>query len=295
MSRAGRKKGKARKEVVAKLGKLDELKREMQATQEVIDSVKDLDNVLVPLPIGVTRKGDTYYYFIERELGDSLDEKISSGDSSLDDFYNIANALGAIHARVSTKNREERNVLRSVESRLFQCGFHRMFVGNVVYGLSSLMGSFEGIVRVYNKDAHPRNWKLGEKGEVIVIDNEFGRIIPITFDDAALLDQHPALTYDDKLKIARRHWACFNRYSGREIIQDAENYELAYLNSVIIRAFEIYKQVAEIGRHDIKYSSIANARSAIRIVKDKFSFYYFDNSGSYNTLYKALGELQRAA
>lgn len=283
------------REVVAKLGKLDELKREMQTTQEVIYSVRDLDNVIVPLPIGITKKGNIYYYFIERELGDSLDERINSGNVSLDDFYNIADTLGAIHARVSTENREERDVSRNIEKRLLQFGFYHRLVGDVVSCLSNLLGSLEGIVRVYNKDAHPRNWKFGENGDVIVIDNEYGRLIPITFDDASLLDQHNALNYEDRLKVAKRHWAGFNSYSRKEIIQDEEMYELAYLNSVIIRAFEIYKQAAEIGRHDIKHSSIANARSAIRTVRDKFCSYYFDHFEDYSKLDKALGDLQSAA
>ena len=277
-------------EVIAKVGKLEDLEEEVSTTRQIISAVKDRTDCTTTTPIEILSVKDKHYYFMEREEGESFDDKIISGKATARHYQRIAEILGLIHAKILPKHKE-RDSREIIEQRLLEFGVNPELVYSITNNLQPALLSLEGIVRVYNKDAHPRNWKFDEIGRVIIIDNEAGREVPIVFEDANLLDQHEGLSYKEKIEIAKRHWESFNQHRGEETIKDHKKYELAYLNATIIRAFEVYTQVLRINRRNIATSTINSARVAIKIIQERFNEYYNEHKKNYAVLNDALTAL----
>ena len=92
----------------------------------------------------------------------------------------------------------------------------------------------------------------------------------------------------------RRHWDSFNENSDVKII-DYDKYELAYLNSSILRALEIYEQAVRINNHFIKDSTMTNAITSLRIIEEKFPDYYEKYADNYKILSESLHHLAKTS
>ncbi|HIH26288.1 hypothetical protein J4476_03615 [Candidatus Woesearchaeota archaeon] len=279
-------------EIIYKNQSSEGLSREISMAEQIGSIISSRNDCSTIKPIGEIEHDKKKYYIMEQASGSTLDQRINSGDVSVDDFCRIADVLGLLHARVKG-DFVERDVAVNIKERISRiCSSG--FVDALMYSIEPAISSLEDIIRVYNKDAHSRNFKLDELNRVVILDTEGERKAPIVFDDTNLLDQHLFLDYEQKREIMRRHWDSFNENSDVKII-DYDKYELAYLNSSILRALEIYEQAVRINNHFIKDSTMTNAITSLRIIEEKFPDYYEKYADNYKILSESLHHLAKTS
>ncbi|MBI2148424.1 hypothetical protein HYU23_01995 [Candidatus Woesearchaeota archaeon] len=277
-------------EVVTKSGDRSSLEGFVKATNDVRSIAADFDDYDVPIPVGVIDHDEKSYYIMEMAHGELLSDRIREGKAEAEDFYNVADFMGLIHARIKPLD-GERDYVEVINHRLTACGFSMDFVSRLCESIDSLKDSLENILRVSNRDGHPRNWIRSDYGGIIAIDIEGGRFVPLTFDTANLLGQYDVFDEEQEDLIFTKHLDAFKRYSVDNNDIDIPKYRLAYFNSLIIRAFEIYVQVKDTNR-EVMISSLENAKRAVVRVEREFSKYYGRKDESYKVIYEALEKLK---
>ena len=278
-------------EIIYKSQSSDGLAKEISMAEQIGSIISLRNDCSTVNPIGSIEFNNETYYVMEQASGNTLEQRIKLNDVSVNDFYMIADILGLLHARVKG-DFVERDISKSIRERISRL-YPSSFVDPLMYSLEPALNSLEGIIRVYNKDAHSRNFKLDEMNRVIILDTEGERKSPIVFDDTNLLDQHLFLDYGQKREIIKKHWDSFNEHSDVKII-DYDRYELAYLNSSILRALEIYEQAVRINNNEIKDATMSNAIISLKIIEERFVEYYKKYEPNYNILSESLSHLSKS-
>lgn len=269
-------------EIIAKAGLVPDLLGELETTERAREVVDEFEDYEVPVPIGVMQIGNKDYYIMERASGDLLADKIRDGNSDVKDFLKVADFMGLLHAKLEPRQ-VRRDVRKTIKDRLDIAEVHPALVDVVCYNLEPLIGSLENIAEVYNKDGHPSNWIVNDYGGICCLDLEAGRVVPLTFDTANLLNQHTALSEEERDQVVLQHLISFEKYSEEPKKIDREEYKLAYLNSLIIRGFELYGQVKD-NKRRVMFASLNNARKAIDRVEREFPEYYRSRGSAYEQL-----------
>ncbi len=279
-------------EAIAKCEPIENLEAELRTTERVREITSETDEYDVPIPIGIKEIKGRQCYIMELVSGDLLSDRIQYGKVKVEDFCAVADFMGLIHAKLKPDKLEERSYIDTIRSRLNSVGIEKYLVSSVCFNLSQLDDSLIKIAKVYNKDAHPRNWKIDEFGGIIALDLEEGRVVPLTFDTTNLLDQYKCLGDEQRDYVAYQHFFSYTRNLDSKLNFNLDEYKIAYLNSSIIRAFEIYTQVRDDNK-EIMTASIENAQRSINRIKNNFSDYYNLKNKSYKRLYNALEELKK--
>jgi len=277
-------------EVIGKCADKKNLEREKEVTEDLAVKISDIEDRYVPFPIAIVERDGRFIYIMERSSGKTLAQKIKEGTASKEDFQNVAEFMGILHAYLPKENKEERKYGERIKYDLERIGLVER-AKEISEALEPAIKSLEGIVRVCNKDGHPRNWMILETGEIIAIDLEADSLIPLTIDTANEVSQYSQPREEIKYEILDEHIKSFRRITGIKISQ--EQYQLAFLNSVVIRAFEIYPQVKD-KNPEIKTVSLDNARKAIAKMKQDFPEHYEGNKQKYDSLDRN-AELLKAA
>ncbi|MBS3151974.1 hypothetical protein J4230_01045 [Candidatus Woesearchaeota archaeon] len=280
-----------KEEVIAKHGNVKDLEGEIRTTENIAEITSDFEDRDVPVPVGVIKIQDKNYYIMEMVAGDLLADRIREGRAKVDDFYAVADFMGLIHARFDTENIAERSYLDTIRERLNSVDVPMHLVDAVYFNLAQLNDSLSNIKKVYNKDGHPGNWKFDEFGGVVALDLEEGRLVPLTFDTANLLNQYQCLDDNELDRVALKHFNSFAEYSDDHIDINISEYELAFLNSIIIRTLEIYSQVKN-NKRDVMVSSLNSAQKAIKRIEAKHQDYYHKKNCPYLILYNAIEQLK---
>ena len=278
-------------EVIAKSG--PNIREEIATTKRLRELIADYENYDTPIPIGIMEIRGRECYVMEFAQGEILKKRIEDGEATLEELCDVADYMGLIHARLKPAGLKPRQYIDNITDRLTSSGISQELVWTVRTNLAPIFKSLEDIVWVYNKDSHTRNWYI-DGGVVIALDMETEDTVPITVEAANLLGQDRKGTYEEKREVLERYISAFRRYSDKKILIDREKYELAYLNSLVLRAFEVYSQVK--GKHqDIKDAVIENAQEAIDRIRREHRKFFFLYSGQYTKLDDALTELKFAA
>lgn len=242
------------------------------------------------------------HYVVEYASGDLLADKIRETEETenpdeknrkinylFTKMQEIADFMAFIHTNLVPQG-EERNSIDTIRTKLIRGNIQKELVEDICVNLIPIVDSLEGIVRVQNKAAHPRNWIIDEFGGIIALDFERERIIPITEDTANLLDMCGRLSNKEKDKVLEVHIDSFREYSHSERL-DMKKYHFAYLNSVILKALEVYPMLR---RSDQKamLDSIENSQRAIARIRFMYQEYYKKNSQSYEEIAIAIAKLK---
>ncbi len=277
-----------RGDVIAKVEPLEKILSEIETTENLRKITKDHEDKDVPIPIGAVEINGKTCYVMELASGELLADKIKDKKIPLEEFHSIADYLGLIHAKLTT-NMEERYYIDTIKKRLDSTGLEPTEVNFICVNLMDIDHCINNIIKCYNKDAHPRNWKVDEFGGIIALDLEEGRLVPLTFDTANLISQYH-LDEETQDSISYKHFESFSKYSKIDI--NFNDYRLAYLNSVIIRTFEIYYQVKDQNK-EVMVNSLNNAIRSIKLIEKDFNNYYKQRKNSYNGLAQALIKLKK--
>ncbi len=273
-------------EVIAKAGVPEKLERERKTTEIVKILLRDFENFDVPEPIGIINHNGRDCYIMEYVSGELLSERINKREHSPNEIYASAEFMAYLHAKLGKEGLEERDYAGSIMERLSLAGVPQAALLSIKNNIHAATRSLEFIVRACNLDSHPRNRIINEFGGIVAIDLETDRVIPVTADAANLLDQY-RISDDEKEKALDDYIRAFQHYSGEHI--ESRMYRLAYLNSVILRALEIYSQVSS-SNPEVKEASLMNAQEAISKIRKNHQIYYL----AYEKEYKELAEAASA-
>lgn len=280
-----------REELIVKSATEESLNAEVATTERLRYILRDFDNYDVPIPIAIIKRGNKFYYVMEQASGELLADKIRNRTATPEEFYAVADFMGLIHARLNSYQRKEREYTEIIKERLTQAQVPELVVRRIQRSLYVTLPPLQKVEKICNKDAHPRNWMVDEFGGIVALDLEVDRLIPLTFDTANLLDQYEGLSDGEKYVILTRHVESFREYSAEPADINMDDYKLAYLNSVLIRALEIYGQLKTTKR-EVVSASLNNAQRAIDRIQMDFELYYTRNRRQYQELYSAIEQLK---
>ena len=274
-------------EIIKKHGSLEDLKAEIARTEEAQEVLRNFEDYYTPRPIGIDQESNQPYYLIEREDCKFLDQRIREDKSSLDEFLRVADYVGLINAKIKKDIGKERNAKETIELRMNKL-VDPILLSLLLDNLQPVLYASDAMPKVYNKDARPANIGIMDNEDLFGIDFEGGRFIPVTHDTANMLGDHRFLDRDKRFVLADAHRRSFMRYS--KIKLSKRDFMLAYLNSTIIRALEVYSQVIpeEIKRRE---SWLLNARDAIEIMQKEFPSEYERNRKEYGNLRVGISKL----
>ncbi len=275
-------------EVIAKSGTLEKLERERKTTEIAKTLLRDFENFDVPEPIGIIRHHGRDCYIMEYASGDLLSDRITNHEYSPNEIYASAEFMAYLHAKLGKEGLEERDYAESITERLSLAGVPQEALLSIKNNIHAATKSLEFIIRACNLDSHPRNRIVDEFGGIVAVDLETDRLIPVTADAANLLDQY-CISDDEKEKALDDYIRAFQHYSGEHI--ESRMYRLAYLNSVIVRALEIYSQVRSLNPA-VKEASLMNAQEAILKIRKNHQIYYLAYEKEYKELAEAIKVLQ---
>ncbi len=279
-------------EVVAKEGGIKELKQEIDTTRILLKKLKDYPSYEVPVPIAIINGNNKNYYIMEQAEGEDFSELLKNKTATNKNFEDISKFLGVIHSIMNLEDiqNKERNSKKIIYSRFVELGFLDNECKNLVNSLDPLIYSVKKLPYVWNKDAHPGNWRILNYNRIMSLDNEGGRAVPITYDEVNLTLKH---NLEDNIKeiVIKEHLSSYNKLKNTKIKID-NNFRIAYLNSIIIRSLEVYPQLIE--SKDFKTSKIVikNATKAIKSIKDNHKEYYVKSKQEYETINKTLDSLE---
>ncbi len=275
-------------EVIAKSGTLEKLERERKTTEIVKILLRDFENFDVPEPIGIISHNGKDCYIMEYASGELLSDRITNQEYSSNEIYASAEFMAYLHAKLGKEGLEERDYAGSITERLSLAGVPQETLLSIKNNIHAATRSLEFIIRACNLDSHPRNRIVDEFGGIVAVDLETDRLIPVTADAANLLDQY-RISDDEKEKALDGYISAFQHYSGEHI--ERGMYRLAYLNSVIVRALEIYSQVRSLNPA-VKEASLMNAQEAISKIRKSHQLYYLAHEKEYKGLAEAIKVLQ---
>ena len=280
------KSGFMKTEIVKKYGKLDDLTAEMNRTFQAIEILKQFNSYYAPLPIGLTE--DQKCYLMERSLCDFLDKRIIEGRATLEDFVMAADYAALMNAKIKGDIAPERDVKKTIQERIFELVDNKIF-SFVMDGIEPALASLESIPRVYNKDPRPANIGIYPGfGDIIGIDFEGGRYVPITFNIADLFGDHSFLNWDSRLNIVQDYRKSFLFYGGKNYSE--KDHLLAFYNSIILRSLETYGQIIPEEKYR-RTNWLLNSKQAVEFIKEDFYDYYSLNKRQYGMLIDAIDGL----
>ena len=281
----------------------EELTQEKAAADTIEEIIADEKSCFVPTLLHITEKQikigneSLYVYASMVERGQTLLQKINSGEQTKEDFCKIASYLALIHAKFPAEKTYGKLALARAlcfdKLRNKDFAVPTRLQKEIINNYRPIYDSIVAQNFVYNKDSHPENWLIDDSGNITVLDCEKSWLVPQQFDLANLLDYGNYLGYAEKKQII------FDAYLpayGKETnsIIDEKKFIAGYLNSVVHRALSLSAAWSSKDRQSLwpkRKSLIDNAIQSICNVAKENPSYYDRHALSYTRLTNALSEL----
>ncbi len=250
------------------------------------EQLAELIDAAVPKPLYVTQEPEnSLHYLVLRYLpGETLQAKLEKGDKSA--MPEVIRTLVQIHARFRS-SLPAINIREKLEDRLVEFGPIR---SQIRTNYAPIIASFDQIPLVWNKDAHPENWQIGEK--VGVLDCEGDCLIPATFDLANLLEYDNFFTQEEK----KAYITVYALELTKEGIP-VQNYLCAYYNSVIHRMIcfaSAWSSPDRASMHPKRNGAIQRAITAIDSIETNCKPYFDRFAEEYRQLANALHKIKES-
>ncbi len=284
-------------EVIAKAGSEESLKEEISLTKRAERLVADFDGLYVPTPISIIEHNGRKYYIMEYASGELLSGKIKDVQDSTEKdkerkdleqrIIEISGFLGMLHAGLNA-DFMPRDHIEAVEKKLKERGMDTPQIKDICISLAPSVKSLDASPLVYHKDAHPGNWYADEFG-ITALDFEANGAVRAQIDMAKLLNRHRLFDYSAQARFLDSYRQAFKKYSKNKTRVTDRVFHLAYLNAVIITAFETYSSSVE--NTSVISDALLNAGDAVEIIRQEFSEYYKTNRTAYENLKKHMDKL----
>ncbi len=265
------------------------LVKEAEAGATLASLIEDVD---VPQPLYIVQEPyeGKYVSIMRRLKGDTLYERLKANDK--EPISRVISALAKIHAHFPTEKYQKLDIKKNLEEKLkaHELGLPSELADRIIENYAPVHEAItDGALWVWNKDAHPENWIIGDK--IGVIDNEGDYLIPALFDLVNL--QEYGDFFSEKEKQSNINQYIVNMHSeSREI--NIGTASRAYRNSVIHRAIALTSAWSSPDRtrmHIYRKQTIRKALYAIDETMKEDKYYYERHKDKYLHLHKAFQEL----
>jgi hypothetical protein len=267
------------------------LVKEAEASATLAALVED---ITVPRPLYVTKElhNNKYAYIMRYVEGETLYERLKKGDKK--DVPRVISALAKIHARFPTAQYEKLDIRKNLEDKLAnpQLGATKEVADGILRHYHPVISDInDTALWVWNKDAHPENWIIGEK--IGVIDNEGDCLVPAFFDLVNLLEYGDFFGDKEKTSYLIQYIT--------KISQEGKHISIAtamreYYNCLIHRALALTSAWSAPNRQRMKIyrkQTIRKAIFAIDAIREEDKTYYQRCEGDYVMLRHMLDDLHR--
>lgn len=251
-----------------------------------------VEDVVVPQPLYITQEphNGRYAYIMRYVEGETLHDQLKKGEKR--HVPRIISTLAKIHARYPTEKLERLNIYKNLEQKLTSPDFNvpTELVDRIIANYAPVHEAItENALWVWNKDAHPENWIIGDK--IGVIDNEGDYLIPALFDIVNLQEHGDFFSEVEKQSNVIRYITEMHKEGKNVNIATSQR---AYRNSVIHRAIALTSAWSSPDRTRMRIyrkQTIRKAMYAIDETLQEDKHYYQRHREKYNNLHKALQEL----
>jgi thiamine kinase-like enzyme len=252
------------------------LEAEADMTKYIARVLPDNFSTAEPLHITDTAVNGSYTYVMRHASGETLLEKFKKKEYYA--LFSVAKTLALIHAKVPKKKVRKGvlNIALKVKRKLVSPDIllPREVISKIVHNYRPVFNALSDTNCVYNKDAHPENWLVHEKG-VVVLDCENGFLVPQQFDLVNLLEYSHYLADAQKDRAIRDYILMYESHTNKPI--DREKFKLAYFNAVIHRAISLctaWSSRDRLSMHSERQHVIFNAICAIDKIQKEHSRYH---------------------
>jgi hypothetical protein len=246
----------------------------------------------VPQPLYITKETyeGKYVSIMRRMKGEILYDKLKKGDKTA--MPQVISTLAKIHARFPTAQYEKLDIRKNLEYKLAnpQLGATKEVADGILRHYHPVISDInDTALWVWNKDAHPENWIIGEK--IIVLDNEGDCLVPAFFDLVNLLEYGDFFGDKEKTSYLIQYIT--------KISQEGKHISIAtamreYYNCLIHRALALTSAWSAPNRQRMKIyrkQTIRKAIFAIDAIREEDKAYYQRREGDYVMLRHMLDDL----
>lgn len=266
---------------------LESLAREKDACDKLAEIIPD---ATVPKPLYLTKEPENgLHYLVLRYLpGETLQVQLERGEKSA--VPRVIQTLAKIHAHFPADHLPRVNLEDRIEKLAIpECAPE--VKAQIRSNYAPIINAVETVPWVWNKDAHPENWQIGDK--IGVLDCEGDLRVPATFDLANLLEYDDSLTRRERQKYIV-NYRCALSEEGKLFAGD---YAVAYHNSVIHRMLAFANAWSAPERqsmHSKRSAAIQRGLNAIANLEEECTSYFAKYFQQYRRLTNALSQLKSA-
>ncbi len=251
-----------------------------------------VEEISVPQSLHITHEPyeGKYVSIMRRIEGETLYERLKKGDKK--DVPRVITTLAKIHAHYPTEKLERLNLYKNLEQKLTSPDFNipSELADRIIANYSPVYDAItDNALWVWNKDAHPENWIIGEK--IGVIDNEGDYLIPAFFDLVNLQEYADFFIDVEKQSNIVRYITEMHKEGKNVNIATARR---AYRNSVIHRTLALASAWSSPDRTRMQIYRKQTIRKAIYSIDETIKedkHYYERHKDKYLHLHKAFQEL----
>jgi hypothetical protein len=283
----------------------ENLVKERQNTERLRRAIKDFPKFLAPVPLHITEETIPYHdlqlyvYAMRRNLGTTVLEFIHQ-DRQIDILNEVADYLAIIHTRMPS-NSFKTDFQAKVSNKFNHQGIENHLTQMVVQSMTPVVKSFENAVLVFGKDAHPGNWLVTEKGEIVALDMEDKGVVPLEIGLVNLLEFNSfgldrPKRENLKERIIREYVKYYKKYSDGRVVKEPFS-RLRYLHAVIQRMLCLYCFWSGSHRDPSKIKRkfvLDNALYALKELSRQFNDYFSFHRQDYNNLEMAINRLKKS-
>ncbi|RMD57706.1 hypothetical protein D6825_03235, partial [Candidatus Woesearchaeota archaeon] len=221
--------------------------------------------------------------------GRSLSDIISGGDDS--SVVDLIPTLARIHSRFPKGSLKRLDLQSKLESKLDVLKVPSSMARYLIGSLEPLEFSFDQVPWVWNKDAHPENWVIGD--DVGVIDCEGSELVPCTFDLANLLDYQEGVSDEVRQSALDRY---LKSLCSEGISVDGKSLKKAYFNSVVYRMICFAGAWSDSSRKNMRKrrtGAVLRGLNALLRLEQEFPDYFFEHRREYSLWRSGLNMILR--
>jgi len=221
--------------------------------------------------------------------GETLYDRLKGGDSSR--LEDAVVALAKMHACFPVDGLPRLDICKKLSEKLADAhfGIPQSLAERVKQNYAQVFEAVSDLPWVWNKDAHPENWIVGEK--LGVIDCEVEYVVPALFDVANLLEYGDFLSREEKRKRVLQYSVELKK-EGLEI--ERGTLFRAYHNAVIHRMISLAGAWSAPQRElrSERAGALDRAVKSIEYVKEDDARYYALHKEKYEGLSAALVQMR---
>jgi thiamine kinase-like enzyme len=281
------------------------LLKERKNTESLQSEVKDFMKFLVPVPLHITEETIAYHdlqlyvYAMRRNQGTTVLELVHR-EGQIDILTKVVEYLALIHTCMPSTSFKT-DFQAKVNNKFNHLRIENHLIQMIVQSMTPVVKSFEDALLVFGKDAHPGNWLVTEKGEIVALDMEDKGVVPVEIDLVNLLEFDSfglARPEREKLKerIIREYVKYYKKYSANSVGKEPFS-RLRYLNAVIQRMLCLYCFWSDSHRDPSKVKRnfvLDNALYALKELSCQFNDYFSIYRQDYNNLKTAINHLKNS-